>query len=1038
MKIKFFTHCKFLLLLVGWLLAAPAWAQTQAISGRVTGSDGGPLPGATVLEQGTTNGASTNADGAFSFSVKPNATLIISSVGYTTQTIPVSGRATFNVTLAASATELAEAVVVGYGTQTRTDLTGSVATVSAKEITNTPVTTFEQAIQGKAAGVFIENSSGKLGQAVKIRVRGTTSVSGNTQPLYVIDDIPITSDDQSGTSAPTNPIADLNPNDIESISILKDASSTAIYGSRGSNGVILITTKHGKSGPTRFNIGYQTGLSEPTHKKSFLNATDYVTLMREAAANENPRDTTFDYVAFTESRLKRYSAGTDYTTGAVNHDWQNDAFQRAPFSQYDLNASGGDAKTRFFIAGNYTNQKGILVNNKFEKMSARINVDHTASERLTIGINLNLARTVNHRLDNDDSFGTPLQLVALSPITPLIDPRTQLLSGSLDLTTGLPNTNFPVYYNPLLSVDNASFVTTVYRTVGNVYGQLKIVKGLSFRSEIGIDLLNQNENSYSGRLTARNTDFTSNGNGTNAYVQNNRFTTNNFFTYQAHFNELHSVEAVVGTSFEERRINSNSVSGQQFPSDAFKYITSAGLINAGSSGSTGSSLVSYFSRINYSFDSKYLLTLTGRIDGSSRFGKNNPYAFFPAASVGWIVTDEAFLKDQKVLSLLKPRISYGKSGNEGFGDFISRSLYSGGSYAGGPTQRPTITAAGDVILGNPDLKWESTAQADAGIEFGLLDNRISGEVDVYQKKTTGLVLNVQTASAIGYTNQYRNVGKLENKGIEFALTTRNAVGDFTWTTTFNASTNQNKITSLDKQIISGGYVNRAVEGQPIGVFYTVEYAGVDPANGDALYWKNTLNGDGTTVIDHTSGTTSDYNAANRVVVGNPNPRWTGGVTNTLTYKGIELNFTFQGVFGNKVFDGGGQYQSDNGSNGFDNQTTDQLNRWQKTGDITDVPQARLFEGNGAGNSTRYLSNGSYVRLKTATLGYTLPTSIVSKALLDRVRVYFTGVNLLTFTHYKGWDPEVNADYQASNIGQGNDFYSAPQARTYTLGINIGF
>jgi len=304
----------------------------------------------------------------------------------------------------------------------------------------------------------------------------------------------------------------------------------------------------------------------------------------------------------------------------VNHDWQNEAFQRAPYSQYDLSANGGDEKTRFFISGNYTNQKGILINNKFEKMSARVNVDHKASERLTIGVNLNLARTKNFRLDNDNSFGTPLQMVALSPITPYYDPRTGLLSGALDLATGLPNTNYPVYYNPLLNVSNASFVTTVYRTVGNVYGQFKIVDGLSFRSEVGVDLLNQNENSYSGRLTARNTDFTSNGNGSNTYIQNNRFTTNNFFTYQNHFGELHSVEAVLGTSFEERRINSNSVSGQQFPSDAFKFIASAGLINAGSSASTGNSLVSYFARVNYAFASKYLLTVSGRIDGSSRFG----------------------------------------------------------------------------------------------------------------------------------------------------------------------------------------------------------------------------------------------------------------------------------------------------------------------------------------------------------------------------------------------------------------------------------
>ena len=623
--------------------------------------------------------------------------------------------------------------------------------------------------------------------------------------------------------------------------------------------------------------------------------------------------------------------------------------------------------------------------------------------------------------------------MALSPITPLTDPRTGLLSGSLDPNTGLPNTNYPVYYNPLLNIENAYYNTTVYRTLGNVYAQYRIFKDLTFRSEVGIDLYNQNENSYSGRLTARNTDFTSNGNGTSNFLFNNRFTTNNYLTFHKVFSELHSVEAVVGTSFEDRKADGNSVSGQQFPSDAYKFITAAALINAGSSTEREATLNSYFGRVNYAFNAKYLLSVSARVDGSSCFGKNNRYGFFPAASAGWIITDESFLKDQQVLSFLKPRASIGKTGNQDFGYFISQSLYSGGSYASTATQLP------DQLIGNPDLKWESTTQADAGLEFGFLKNRISGEVDIYQKNTSGLVLSVNVPSATGFTSQFRNVGKLQNKGAEFSLTTQNAMGKFTWTTSFNAATNRNKITNLDGQIINGGFINRAVEGQPIGVFYTVEYAGVDSKNGDALYYLNTTNADGT--INH--GTTNDYNAAERVVVGNPNPKWTGGVTNTLGFMGIDLNFTFQGVFGNDIYNGGGQYMSASAGNGFDNQTTDQLRRWQKDGDITDVPQARLFEGNGVNNSTRYLSSGSYVRLKTSSLGYSLPVNLIKQAHLQRVRIYLTGVNLLTFTHYKGWDPEVSADYVAGNpntgnIGQGNDFYSAPQAKTYTIGVNIGF
>ena len=1031
MKMKYFTHYRPLLLLLSWLLTAPAWAQTQAVGGRVLGSDSGALPGVTVLERGTTNGATTGADGAYRLSVGSQASLVFSSVGYATQTIAVGGQSTVNVTLQASATELSEAVVVGYGTQNKADLTGSIATVSSKEINNVPVLTFEQAIQGKAAGVFIESGGGKLGQATKVRIRGTTSVSGDNQPLYVVDGIPVINDDLSGNGAPTNPLTDLNPNDIDNISILKDASASAIYGSRASNGVILITTKRGKSGATHFELGYQTGLSQPTRNRKFLNATDYVALLRESANNSDDlsglaRTDPNGYTLYAEGQLRSFSGGNDdYKTGVVNTNWLKELQQRAPTNQYSLSASGGDEKTRFYLAGNYIKQNGIIRNNNFERMNARINIDHKATNKLMLGLNLNLSRTLNNRIDNDNSFGTAYQAVANSPITPTIDPRTGLLSGALDPATGSPNSAFPLYYNPLLSLDNVRNATTVYRTLGNVYAAYDLAKGLNFRSEVGADLLFQTEDYKAGLLTARNTGFTTNGSGYNNNTRNTRFTTNNYLTYRPTLGTQHSLEVVAGTTYEERRIDGNSVSGQQFPSDAYRLVGAAAVISGGSATATRSALLSYFGRVNYAFENKYLLTLSGRVDGSSRF--SNRYGFFPAASVGWMLTEEDFLKNQKVLSTLKPRISYGQTGNQSFGDFGYLAQYSPGVYGGIATQRPTNIA-------NPNLKWETTTQVDAGIDFGFLDGRITGEVDVYQKKTKGLVLNTNLPGTTGFTTYFQNVGDMQNKGLEMVLTTRNAVGDFTWTTTFNAATNINKVTNLGGQVINGGFINRAVEGQPIGVFYAPEFAGADSRNGNALYYLNTLNTDGS--LNH--DTTSSYNSAARVVLGNPNPRWTGGVTNTLTYKGIDLNFTFQGVFGNKIYNGAGQFESVGFSNGLDNQTTDQLNRWQKPGDITNVPQARLFFGNGTGNSSRFLSNGDYVRLKTTTLGYNFPKSLLSAAHLSNARIFLTGVNLLTFTKYNGSDPEVNADYIAGNVGQGNDFYSAPQLRTYTLGVVLGF
>lgn len=1039
---------RLLSLLLGLLLlaVAPAWAQMQAVSGRVLGSDGGAVPGATVLERGTTNGTSTNADGNFSLSVQPGASLIISSVGYTAQTVAVGGQNTINVTLPVAATQLNEAVVVGYGTQAKADVTGSVVTLTTKDIANAPVQSFEQAIQGKAAGVVIENSSGKLGQAIKVRVRGTSSVSGDTQPLYVVDNIPIQTDDFSSTGAPTNPIADINPNDIESITVLKDAAASAIYGSRASNGVVLITTKRGKAGATHFNLGYQYGVSQATHKREFLNANEYTELITEALKNGGRTD------ASIATRLKGYAGGVTVDANYdVDTNWQDQVFQKGKFSQYDLNASGGTDKTKFFISGQYSNQEGIIITNKLERIAARFNVDHKATDWLVLGANVSLARTRNNRLPNDNVFSTPLQIVALAPITPLIDPRTGLTSGALDLTPGSaflgqPNNNFPFYYNPLLGLQNnaATYTTLGYRTLGNVYAQADILPGLSFRSELGLDLLNQDEDQYLARVTGRNSGRT-NSFGFSAHATSGRYITNNFFSYRKTLAEQHSIEATLGTAYEERKFSFRSVSGTQFASDAYRTIANAATFTNGSSTGTSNALLSYFARLNYAFANKYLVGLSARIDGSSRFGQNKRYGFFPAASAGWVVTEESFLKDQKVLSFLKPRVSIGRTGNQGFPDFAPLSLFSGTSgYVGVPGQRP-------LQIGNPDLKWESTTQADAGLEFGLLDNRISGEVDVYQKKTNDLALNVPVPGTSGFASQFQNVGTLENKGVELSLTTRNFVGGFSWTTTVNAARNNNKITYLQGQPILGSFLSRAQEGYPIGTFFGAEYAGVDPANGNALYYLNKSNGDntGTGTIDHSAGTTSNFNDAQLVPVGDPNARWTGGLTNTFTFKGIDLSATLIGVFGNKVFDAGAPFYSVGFNNGPDNQTKDQLNRWQKVGDITDVPKAIYLGSNGTGNSSRFVRDGSYGRLRTITLGYSLPSTLAKSVYLQSVRVYVQALNLFTITKYQGWDPEVNTDYLASsgtqgsvtatqgNINQGIDFYTTPQPRTITVGINVG-
>jgi TonB-linked SusC/RagA family outer membrane protein len=1010
------------------IAALPVLAQTQALSGRIIGSDGSPVPGVTILERGTTNGVTSDADGIFRLAVQPQATLVISSVGFATQTVAVDGRSSLNVTLLANATDLSEAVVVGYGTQTKADLTGSVVQLTSKDVGNQPVQSLEQSIQGKAAGVFIENSSGKLGQGIRVRVRGVSSISGNAQPLYVVDGVPVVADNLSSTTAATNPIADINPNDIESISVLKDASASAIYGSRATNGVVLITTKRGKAGATRFTIGAQGGWTEPTRRQEFLNSQEYVTLLTEALVNAG------NTPASIASRLSGYAAGaSDPTT--VTTDWQDQIFQKKAFQQYDLSASGGTDKTRFFLSGQYSNQNGIVVSNKYERIAARFNLDHKATERLSLGVNLATTRSVNNRLPNDNAFSTPLQIVALAPITPLIDPRTGLTSGALDLSTGAPNSGYPFYYNPLLSIQGGTYVTTTYRLLGNLYAQLQLTKDLLFRSELGIDLLNQGEEQYQGRVTAQ-VSGQANGSAFSANQTDAKLVVNNYLSYKKTLAEQHNLELTLGTSYETARLNGTSVTGTQFASDSYRTIDNASQITAGSSSTTSYALVSYFARGAYAFSGKYLVGASARLDGSSRFGLDHRYGIFPAGSLGWLVSEESFLKNNHVLNLLKVRVSVGKTGNQNFGNFAARSLWTGNSagYVGTPGQRP-------YQLGNNDLSWESTVQYDAGLEYGFLDNRISGEVDIYRKNTSGLLLSEPVPGTSGFSTYNANVGSLRNQGIELSLTTRNLVGAFTWTTSVNAAINRNKILDLAGPDILGSFLSRARAGQPLGGFIGPEYAGVDPANGNALYYLNTTNTDGSL----NRGTTSNINQATNVPIGNPNPTWTGGITNTLTYKGFDLTATLVGVFGNQIYDGAAPFYSTGFNNGPDNQTRDQLNRWQKPGDITNVPQARYGRANGTGQSSRFVSNGDYGRLRSVVLGYNLPSALAKRGFLQSARIFVQGYNLLTFTKFKGWDPEVSTDYLTgttnvtnNNINQGISFYTAPQARTYTVGLNLGF
>jgi len=1018
-----------------------ALGQNKVITGKVTSTTNQALPGVSVAVKGSNEiSTQTDANGAFKLTMPEGTkTIIFSSIGFKSVEI-AANRSAINISLEEGNTDLSEVVVVGYGTQIKKDLTGSISQVKGKDLENLPITSFEAALQGRAAGVNIVSQNGKLGQGITVRVRGAASVSAGSEPLYIVDGIPISSGSYSSTSAPTNALADINTNDIESIEVLKDAAASAIYGARASNGVVLITTKQGKVGKTTIGFNVLAGANSPTSQREFLNAEQFVKIARRAGAGagsfefRNGEWPTLAaglayYAPRIETRLKRYAGGNDdYKTYKVNTNWEDGAYQKSPITQqYDLNVIGGTEKSKFYIAGQVMDQEGILVGNSYKRYSGRLNTTNKVNDFIELGVNLNFSSSVNNRLSNDNAFSSPMQAVALAPITPLIDPRTGLTTGYPFGTA--PNflyQNTTTYYNPQLSYDNSFYKAIVYRTIGKAFANIKITKGLKFTTDFSIDNLNQNEEGYYGFATGQNTG-SYNGSGLNygTFVINTN--TNNFFSYNTTIGTKNNFDAILGTSYQKATNRFNSIDAQDFPSDSYKKLGSAATKNTASSSESAFSFLSYFVKANYKYDNKYILGFSTRIDGSSRFGVNNKYGVFPAGSLSWIASEENFLKTSNVFSLLKLRVTYGLTGNAEIGNFAARGLYSGtGAYGGLPGQQPSQIA-------NPDLSWEKTTQFDVGLDFGILKDRITGTMDYYRKNTTDLLLAAPIPQTSGFSSITKNLGALNNKGFEFGLNSENFTGSFKWSSGLTFAYNQNKITNLGGQILNANQINAAIEGQPIGVFYLPEYAGVDQTNGDAIYYLNTKNTDGT--LNRT--TTNDINLADRIFAGNPNPKFIFGLNNTFSYKNFDLNVFFQGVKGNKIFNGAGQYMSANLSNGYDNQTLDQMAYWDKSGDITDVPEPRLFYGNGVGNSTRYLSDGSFIRLKTLTFGYNLPRETLNKLKLNRLRVFATGLNLATFTKYKGWDPEVNSDYQSTNINQGVDFYSAPQARVISFGINIG-
>lgn len=985
-----------------------SFAQQRTITGVVYDPENRPLPGTSVTVKGTYTSTLTNEDGRYAIDAASGQVLVFSFLGMETQEITIGQRDIINVTMATATSNIDEVLVIGYGTQSKRRLTDNIAKVSGADISEIPTPGFQSLLSGKASGVQVMQTNGKVEAGISVRIRGVASIGAGADPLYVLDGIPLINRNESNNGAPQNPLLTLSPNEIESIDILKDASATAIYGSRGANGVVVITTKSGKGGRNIVSANFSHGWSEPANTREWLNAAEYVELLRESLINRYGESSG-------EQRLVNfmnvYAIGTDWRNGEVDTDWQSLALRNGYVSDADLSFSGGNDRTTYFFSGAHNKTKGIVQGNSLDRLSGRVNVSHKFSEKFTAGGGLGYSKTAIDRIANDNAFVTPLQAVAQAPISPAYLP-----DGEPNATT--------VYANFLLQDKYAFYNTNIRRVNGRAFAEYRFLPVLKFNTDFGYDFYHQTEDFYVGRKAPFQS---TNGEGYASSVGTESYITSNYLTYAQRVGEQHDLEAVVGMEFNDTRRRFQSVTGIEFPTDDFQTIGSAAEITAGNGTLTQYNFLSYFARATYAFKDRYLLKASIRRDGSSRFGANVRYGTFAAVSAGWIVSEENFLKDSETLNFLKLRGSWGQSGNAEIGDFASLGLYGGISY----NQRPGISPTQPA---NPNLTWERVEQFDIGIDFGLFNNRLSGELDYYNKRSKDLLFSVPLPGTSGFSSITRNIGLLENKGFEVVLNSDNLRSEnFTWKTSLNFSQNRNRVRELPDGADVVRSRNIVREGEVLNAFYLIEYAGVDPDNGDALYYVNSVNPDGTLNKE----TTNNPNAANRIVTGSPMPEWYGGLTNTMAYKGFDFSFTFQGEWGASIYNAAGPYQSANGDY-YDNQSRDQLRRWRQPGDITDVPQARFGLGNGTANSTRYLSKADFIRLRTINLGYTLPQRISQKMSISKFRVYVAAFNLLTFTDYEGYDPEARSDANASEAGYGIDFYSAPAAKTFSLGINVNF
>lgn len=1022
---------KRLLLLIAFLMPAIILlAQDRIIKGKITDETGNPIPNASVLIKETRQGGTADANGNFAITADAKAkTLIFSFVGKETQEVPIKNRETFNVTLRQESAALEEVVVTGYQSIARRDVSGSVGKIKGSAIENKPVTSFDQALTGKAAGLQINTSSGLVGDNVVIRIRGAASINSGSQPLIIMDGVPLQQGNDGQLYNPVNVLQDINPNDIESVEVLKDASAAAIYGSRAAGGVILITTKKGRAGQTKVSYDMFIGQNQPSNNLRVLGTPEYTRIINTMRSNAGLADA-----------AKPGDFNGDGQPDVVNTDWQKEVYRNGFTQQHNLSLSGGNDRSTYYASVNYTDFQNYIINNRLRRGSARLNATTKVGNWLTFGVNNQFSRTFQYGLGSGTgaaASGVPLAPLVYFPNVPVKDANGNFYLGQGGNTFGMGIIPNPVAVL-LANYDNRQD----YRYIGSFYGEAQIIKGLKFKSQYNTDV----QTSYTSNFWGP--DY-GDGQGLGGLAQNVNtqaiiWSWYNTLTYNKKIAGVHDINLLGGFEYTRETAANQYAYGIGLNDPALPILTETNYSTTGTDNASlaEDGLASYFGTLNYGFKNKYLASFSFRADASSRFGKDHQFGYFPAGSLAWRISQENFMSNIKAVSDAKLRASYGITGNNNIGDFSYNSVYA-------PVQYADISAFALGNPGNSDLRWEKQKQLDIGLDFTLW-NKINITTDYYDRKTQDLILNNPVLATLGFPGNTitQNIGQLKNTGFELSINSTNiSRKDFSWTTNFNIAYSKNRVVSTNSagDDVAGGF-GLARPGVDLGTFYLIRWNGVNPQTG----WATWLDANGnvkqydpsaatafrwTTLKDGTP--TSAISGTDRVVLKGktPYPKFYGGLSNTVNFKGFDLGVDVQYAFGfyvyNSTLSSLVTYTTQR------NKSVELEKAWTTAGQVTNVPKLYWGDNQQSQASSEYLEKGDYARLKNVVLGYTFPRSVVQRMKISSLRFYVQGENLYTFTGYGGIDPEANANGNA-NIGLGIDQFRPYLPRTLTVGLNVTF